>query len=110
MSTRAIGLGFYQGRAMSFTRTLQRHSGDFPDGANIIAVHYNPGHSITVSLAGDIRLLRDRRVRNLGCVLVVFADKDDRQVPDSGQVQALVKCAVVRSTITKECDADPSIL
>lgn len=43
---------------------------------------------------------------NFSRIQVVLADKDDRQISDGGQIEALMKCPIVDRTIAKEGHAN----
>ncbi len=105
MRARAVGLAFEQRRSAACAGTIDSFLGGPVDRNHIVAVDFDAGHSIRRRTARHIWIAGRIFERDFGRVLVVLADKDRGQFPDTGQVQAFVKRAVVHRAVTKERDA-----
>src|SRR5690242_19468696 len=73
------------------------------DGIGIVAINNNAFEAVSRSAIGGrlwhSRHFADRRVLH---VEIVFAHEDDRQLPDRGKIQGLMKGADIGSTVAKK--------
>src|SRR5271170_7829678 len=104
MAARTIGLGFDQGRPLAELGAINRSEGGLRDLSEGVAVDDDAWHSISRGALGDI-LDRGRTLRgHRHAVLIVLANKYYRQLPNRGDVQGLVKGALVVGAVAEEGD------
>ena len=106
MAARAVGLALDQRRALARPGPVGRGEGRLGDGGEIVAVDDDARHRIGARPVGDIGDRGRARDRHRHGVLIVLADEDDRQLPDRGDVQRLVKRAFVVRAVAEKGDRD----
>ena len=106
MAARAIGLGLDQRRTLARPRPLGRLERGFGDGGEIVAVDDDARHRIGARAVGDIGDGGRAGHRHRHRILIVLADEDDRQLPDRGEVERLVKGALVVGAVAEERERD----
>ena len=99
-----IGLTLHQARPLSGPGARNRLMRRFIHGSQVVPVYGHARHIIRCGAVGDILdAAMIMRRRGLG-IAVVLGHKNDRQLPDCGQVEALVQGALFRRPVTKEAD------
>ena len=106
VSSSAISPAFDEGWSTPRACSLHRFAGNAIDLQNIVSVESKPGHSVSCTAAADIWISGCIRKRNFCCELIVFADEEDRQLPDAGHVQAFVEGPVVGGSVSEKRDRD----
>ena len=101
-----IGLGLDQRRPLAGAGALGGFLHRQPDREDVIAVDGNAGHAVAAGLAGHLGIERDGLERRGGGVEIVFAHEDRRRVVHRGEVEALVKGAVIDRAVAEKGDAD----
>src|SRR5579859_5087510 len=103
---RAIGAALNQRRPAARARPAHGLARRAVDGQHVIAVDADGGQAIGHAAVGHFRVAGRIRKGHLGRIQVVLADKDHRQLPDGGQVDAFVKGAIAYRAIAEEGHAD----
>ena len=105
----AVGDQLEQDGALAGAGVLDGAGGGAVDGEQVHAVDAFAGDAVGDGAVGDgggaVALLD----RHRHAVLVVFADKDDGQLPDGGHVEAFVEIALVGGAVAKEAHDDAAV-
>ncbi len=104
MRTRAVGLALQERRATAGPRSPYRLAGRLPHGQHVVAVHEDAGQTVNRPATSHTRIAGRVLEGDLGGVLVILADEQDRKFPDAGQVQPFVKGTVIDRTIAEKGD------
>jgi hypothetical protein len=97
-----IGKKLEKDRAAALPASRRRGLGGRADGLDVIAVDGLARESIGGRSIGDARILHHEVDAGRGAVEIVLADEDDRQLPDRGEVERLVKGAFVVRAVAEE--------
>ena len=104
MGPGAIGSAFEQGRPSSAAGAAHGFARGLVNGQHVVAVEVDAGDSVaraTISHAGVAGSVCEG---HLGRILVVFADEENGQLPDSRHVEPFVKSSVVDGSVAEKCD------
>ena len=102
VAAHAKGLHLQERRPLALPRPAGRPPHGLNHGQHIVAVHPLARQTVSCSGISD-PFHRHSRCRRRGeAISVVFDDKDDRQLPDGGQVDRLVEVAFARGAISTE--------
>jgi hypothetical protein len=105
---RAVGLELEERRPAAAPRTLHRFASQLVNRFDDVAIdEFVPGQAVGPTAPRDTRVAGRVGKRHLGGELVVLADEQHRQLPDRGQVQALVEGAVVHGPVPEERHGHP---
>ena len=107
MSVPAIGLGFDQRRAIAGPGAFNRFSHCAAHSQDVHAIHHFTGDTVGAGAGGDIRQLARLDPGDRHGIQVVFADKNDREVPQAGHVQRFVEVARIRGAFAEETQDHP---
>ena len=102
----AVGFAFEQSWTLASTGAGNGFLGGFLDGENIVPVYSDTRHIIGGGAVGNVFNAAMVMGWSGFCIAVVLGDKDNRQFPDGGQVEALVERALLRGPIAKEANRD----
>src|SRR5262249_30718503 len=72
----------------------------------VVSIDFASRHPVDGAAIGHTWTSRGRCEWHLGGELVVFANEEHRQLPQAGEIQALVERSVVHRTVAKERDRD----
>ena len=100
----AVGPAFEQGRAVAISRALDGSQRLLVDSQHIIAVQVDALDAVARPSIGHAGAGGRVGEGHFGCVLIVFADEKDRELPDAGHVEAFVKGTVVDGAVAEEGD------
>src|SRR5258707_9819606 len=106
MSPQAISFRLNQRRAVTRARVLYRFGNRVEDLLDVVAVDGFPGHCIAVPPIRDVFDCGGSLSRHRYPPAVVLAEKNDRQLSDRAEVQALVKSSAVRSSVAEKTQDD----
>jgi hypothetical protein len=98
----AVRQAFEQRRPAAGAGAAHRLARRLVDRGDVVAVHPDARQAVGGAARCHAGIAGRVAERHLGGVLVVFTDKKDRQFPDGGQVQPLVKGAVVDRPVAEE--------
>ena len=104
VTVEAVGLALEQRRPFASPCPSDRLTRGLVHGKDVVAVHGDAGHIVGRGAVSDVLdatvILRWRR---LG-IAVILGDKDHRQFPDCGQVEALVQGPLFSGAVAEEAD------
>src|SRR5215469_4723110 len=102
----AIGVGLQKRGSRAGARTLHQTIRDFVDGANVLSIdgrcfQAKRGGAAENCSRGGLGIMRVLVIK------VVFADVDNRKLPELGQVHHFVQGSLAEGAFSKEADGDP---
>src|SRR5246127_938598 len=108
MAAQAMGKALDEAGSFSLARFFNGFVRGLAHRQEIIAIYGGSGNGICLGVLGEPFNFRMSRQRRKFGIAVVLADEDDRQVPQTRDVQRFVKSTRLAGTIAEEDAGDLS--